>query len=113
MINFLKKNYFIFFIIFSGFPLFFIPNVWDGLISDYGFIKNNLSGIEAFYNEIGSPFQLVFFYIIYFLKKIIFLPHEFLFDVLTVITLVLFSYEIKKYSEVIFGLDNKWSNFRD
>ena len=87
-------NYFIVFIIFSGLPLFFIPNIWDGLIFDYGLIRGNLSGIEIFYKEIGSPFQLLFFYLVYFIKKIIFIPHEFLFDLFTVIILILFSFPI-------------------
>ena len=106
----LKKNYFIFFILFSGIPLFFINNVWDGLIFDYGFIKANLSGVETFYKEIGSPFQLVFFYLFFFIKNITYIPHEFLFDLFTVIILILFSFEIKKYSEIIFGLSDRWSN---
>ena len=108
--NLIKKNYFLIFIIFSGFPIFFIPNVWDATSFDYGFTINNLSGIESFYKEIGSPFQLIFIYIIFFLKNITNIPHEFLFDFLTVLTLILFSFEIKKYSENVFGLDNEWSN---
>tara|TARA_B100001079_G_C16404125_1_gene512850 strand:+ start:447 stop:1409 length:963 start_codon:yes stop_codon:yes gene_type:complete len=108
--SFIKKNYFIIFVIFSGIPVFFIPNVWDGLIFDYGFIIKNISGIEAFLKEIGSPFQLVFFYLIFFLKKITSISHEFLFDILTVITLILFSFEIKKYSQILFNFDNRWSN---
>ena len=110
MQEFAKKNYFIFFVLFSGIPLFFLPNVWDGLIFDYGLITENLSGIKTFYQEIGSPFQLFFFYLIFFIKKITFIPHEFLFDLFTIIVLILFSYEIKKYSTILFGLDNKWSN---
>ena len=67
--NLVKRNYFLIFIIFSGFPIFFIPNVWDATSFDYGFTINNLSGIETFYKEIGSPFQLIFIYIIFFLKN--------------------------------------------
>ena len=110
MTEFIKKNYFIIFIIFSGFPLFFLPNVWDGVTFDYGLIIGNLAGIETFYKEIGSPFQLLFFYLIFFIKKITFLPHEFLFDLFTIIFLILFSFEIKKYSLIVFGLDNKLGN---
>ena len=63
--SFVKKNYFIIFVIFSGIPVFFIPNVWDGLIFDYGFIIKNISGIEAFSSmpviisqEISAPSSL-------------------------------------------------------
>jgi len=110
MQEFIKKNYFVFFVLFSGIPLFFLPNVWDGVIFDYGLITENLSGIETFYKEIGSPFQLVFFYLVFFIKKITFIPHEFLFDLFTIIVLILFSLEIKKYSIIVFELDNKWGN---
>ena len=103
---FIKKNYFIIFVVFSGIPLFFIPNAWDGVIFDYGLIIENISGIEIFLKEIGSPFQLVFFYLIFFVKKITSISHEFLFDILTVITLILFSFEIKKYSQILFRLKN-------
>ena len=65
----IKENYFIIFIALSGFPIFFIPNFWDGLIYDYGFITENLSGIETFYKEIGSPFQLIFYYLIFFINN--------------------------------------------
>jgi len=107
---FIKKNYFIIFVVFSGIPLFFIPNAWDGVIFDYGLIIENISGIEIFLKEIGSPFQLVFFYLIFFVKKITSISHEFLFDILTVIILILFSFEIKKYSQILFNFDNRWSN---
>ena len=69
MQEFIKKNYFILFVLFSGIPLFFLPNVWDGVIFDYGLITENLSGIKTFYKEIGSPFQLIFFYLVFFIKK--------------------------------------------
>jgi len=110
MQDFAKKNYFLFFILFSGIPLFFLPNVWDGVIFDYGLLTENLSGIKTFYTEIGSPFQLIFFYLVFFIKKITFIPHEFLFDLFTIFVLILFSLEIKKYSIIVFGLDNKWGN---
>ena len=110
LINFLKKNYFISFIIFSGVPLFFIPNSWDGSVFNYGFILENFSGIKSFLTEIGSPFQLVFIYFIFLLKKLTLLPHEFLFDLFTSVILILFSFEIKKYAEIVFKLENKFSN---
>ena len=107
---FIKKNYFLFFIIFSGFPLFFIPNLWDGTIIDYAFTTKNLSGITSWFQETSSDFQLIILYLIFFLEKITYIPHEFLFDFFTIITLILFSFECKKYSEIIFGFGNKWSN---
>ena len=43
---------FIVFIVFSGIPIFLIPNLWDATSFDYGFLVEDLSGIKAFYNEI-------------------------------------------------------------
>ena len=105
-----EKNYYIIFSIFSGLPLFFIPNAWDPIMFDYGFIINDLSGVKAFYKEIGSPFQLFFLYLVYFIKNFTFLSHEFLFDLLTLVVLILFSFEVKKYSEIIFKIESKYSN---
>ena len=111
MSKLIKDNYFVIFAIISGFPLFFIPNVWDAVMFDYAFKTENLLGVEHFYKEIGSPFQLFFIYIIFFIQKITFLSHEFLFDFFTILILILFSFEIKKYSENVFGFDKLTSNF--
>ena len=61
MQEFIKKNYFVFFVLFSGIPLFFIPNVWDALIFDYGFLTENLSGTEVFFKNIGSHFEPMYY----------------------------------------------------
>ena len=111
MSKLIKDNYFVIFAIISGFPLFFIPNVWDAVMFDYAFKTENLLGVEHFYKEIGSPFQLFFIYIIFFIQKITFLSHEFLFDFFTILILILFSFEVKKYSENVFGFDKPTSNF--
>ena len=64
----IKENYFVVFVIFSGIPLFFLPNAWDALIIDYGFITENLSGVEIWYKESSSHFQLALLYLIFFLQ---------------------------------------------
>ena len=108
---FIKKNYFIVFVIFSGFPLFFLPDgYWDSAVIDYGFVTENFSGIEIWYREASSYFQLFLLYLIFFLQKITDIPHEFLLDIFTIIALILFSYEVKKYSEIVFEFNNKFSN---
>ncbi len=107
----LKKNYFIFFALLAGFPLFFIPNNWDGTIFAYGFLTENIGGIETWYKESSSNFQLMIVYILFFFKKLLNIHHEILFDFFTIATLILFSFEVKKYSEIFFLLENKWSNF--
>ena len=58
--TFIKRNYFVIFAIFSGIPIFFLPgSYWDAATLEYGFVKENLSGIEIWYREAGSYFQLV------------------------------------------------------
>ena len=77
-------------------PIFFLPgNYWDAATLEYGFVKENLSGIEIWYREAGSYFQLVLLNLIFLLYKFTFLSHDFLFDLLTVLSLILFCYEIK------------------
>jgi len=107
----LKNNYFIIFSIFAGIPIFFIPNSWDGEILAHGFQIENISGIEKWYKESSSNFQLILIQILFIIKKLFNINHEFLFDLFNIITLVLFSTEVKKHAEQFFSLDNKWSNF--
>ena len=67
-------------------PIFFLPgNYWDAATLEYGFVKENLSGIEIWYREAGSYFQLVLLNLIFLLYKFTFLSHDFLFDLLTVL----------------------------
>ena len=92
-------------------PIFFLPgNYWDAATLEYGFVKENLSGIEIWYREAGSYFQLVLLNLIFLLYKFTFLSHDFLFDLLTVLSLILFCYEIKKYAKTVFEFDNYLGN---
>ena len=63
MIHFLKKNYFIYFALLSGF-IFFLPDAWDGNIIDYGFETKDFSGIQTFLTEVTRYFDLALFQII-------------------------------------------------
>ena len=92
-------------------PLFIINNGWDGSIIDYGFSIGDLSGIKNFYFEISSNFQFYIIRFLYFLKIITNLPNELIFDLFTGIFLILFCYEVKRFSEKIFNLDKQHSLF--
>ena len=78
----LKNNYFIIFSIFAGIPIFFIPNSWDGEILAHGFQIENISGIETWYKESSSNFQLILIQILFIIKKLFNINHEFLFDLI-------------------------------
>ena len=107
----LIKNYFILFTIFAAIPIFFTPNTWDSAILLYAFDIENLNGVESWFKEAGIYFQFFVIQILFLIKKTLHINHEFLFDVFTIGSLILFTYEVKKYSEQFFSLDNKWSNF--
>ena len=107
----LNDNYFIYIIlIFVFIPLNYIPQLWDGVSISYGYETGNLSGIEISLTEVGRYMHIIFIYFINFLKQYTSLPAEIFLDNLTVIFLVLFCIEVKKYSELFFNLENKWSN---
>jgi len=109
-VNFIKKNYFLYFIILSAF-VFFIPDTHDGTILDYGFETKDFSGISTMFTEITRYFDYVLLKIIFKVCIFFDLPYQFIFDLITVIILILFSFEVKKYSEIVFKLDSFWSNF--
>ena len=56
--NFIKKNYFLYFIILSAF-VFFIPDTHDGTILDYGFETKDFSGISTMFTEITVKFLAI------------------------------------------------------
>ena len=108
----LNDNYFIYIILlFVLLPLNYIPQLWDGVSISYAFETGNLSGIEISLTEVGRYIHLYFFYFINFLTKYTTLTPEIIFDNLTIVFLILFCIEVKKYSEFFFNLEKKWSNF--
>jgi hypothetical protein len=70
-----------------------------------------LSGIENWYHESSSNFQFFIIEFLYFLKIITKLPNELIFDLFTIIFLILFCYEVKRFSEKTFNLDKQHSLF--
>lgn len=103
-LNYKNYYYLVFFL-----PIFFINNIWDGSIINYGFDINNLDGVKNWYWESSSNFQYYIIYSIYFLKKLSNLPSEFLFDTFTLIILYLFCLEICKYFKKIFNFNSKFN----
>ena len=96
----LNDNYFIYIILlFVLLPLNYIPQLWDGVSISYAFETENLSGIEISLTEVGRYIHLYFFYFINFLTKYTTLTPEIIFDNLTIVFLILFCIEVKKYSE--------------
>ena len=109
MIFFNNKNFFIFFIFIVHLPIFFINNIWDGAIVDYGFTIENLRGVQSWYSESSSNFQFYIIKLLFFVKNIMSLPNELIFDCFTLIFLFLFCLEVKKLSEKIFNFNKNYS----
>lgn len=86
-------------------PIFFINNSWDGSIIDYGFSIQDLSGIKIWYWESSSNFQFIIINFLFIIKNLLNFSNELIFDLFTIIFLVLFCYEIQKYAQRVFGLD--------
>ena len=107
----LNENYFIYFIlIFVFIPLNYIPQLFDGVFIDYTLETGNLNAIDFWYKDAS---RYVHFFIVYFiniLSKNTFLPAEIFLDNLAVLILILFCIEVKKYSKLLFDLEDRWCN---
>ena len=107
----LNENYFIYIIlIFIFLPINFIPQLFDGVSLDYAYDIGDMSTIEPLYKDAGRHFHFFVSYFIYLLSKYTSIPAEIFLDNLTVLILILFCIEIKKYSKLFFNLENKWAN---
>jgi len=107
----LNENYFIYIIlIFIFLPINFTPQLFDGVSLDYAYDIGDMSIIEPLYKDPSRHFHFFVAYFIYFLSKYTLIPAEIFLDNLTVLILILFCIEIKKYSKIFFNLENKWAN---
>ena len=107
----LNENYYIYVIlIFVFLPLNFLPQLFDGVLIDYVYKTQNIEAVSIWYKDASRHFHLLFIYLIDFLSKITSLQAEIFIDNLSVIFLILFCFEIKKYSKFLFGLNDKWAN---
>ena len=107
----LSENYYIYIIlIFIFIPINFIPQLFDGVFIDYAYEIEDPSAVEPLYKANARYFHLFFIYLVYFLAKYTSLPAEIFLDNLIIVFLILFCIEVKKYSKLFFGLENKWCN---
>ena len=87
-----------------------IPQIFDGVMINYAYDIEDLSSLNLLYLDVTRYFHLLFIYLIYFLAKYTSIPAEIFFDNLTIVFLVLFCIEVKKYSKLFFNLEDKWCN---
>ena len=107
----LNENYFIYVILFFVFlPLNFLPQLFDSVSIDYAYEIDDFAAIELWYKERSRHFSLIFFYFINFIVKYTSLSVEIFFDNLSILFLILFCIEVKKYSFLFFNLEKKWGN---
>ena len=107
----LNENYYIYVIlIFVLIPLNFLPSLFDGVIFDYSYEIRDITGLEQLYKDMSRHAHLLIIYFVYFLTKYTQLSAEIFIDNLTIIFLILFCIEVKKYSKLLFHLENKWCN---
>ena len=108
----LNENYYIYIIlIFVLIPINFLPQLFDGILITYAFESGNTKILfENMYYDVARPFHSYYINLIFTFAKHTLIPLELLLDNLIIFFFILFSIEIKKYSKIFFGLDNKWSN---
>ena len=105
-----EKYYIYIILVFLFIPINFVPQLFDGVIIDYAFKIGDLSALKVWYVERARHFHLLIILLIDFLIKYTFLKPEILFDGFSIIFLILFCGEVKKYSKFLFGLEKKWCN---
>ena len=83
----IKENYYIIYIIlvFLFIPIFFLPQLEDGVILEYAFKIGDLSALKYWYVERARQFHLLVILLIDFLTKYTFLKSEILFDSFSII----------------------------
>ena len=107
----LNENYYIYIIlIFVFIPISFLPQLFGGTLIEYAYETGDISALDNYYRERGRYFHLPFFYLVDFLAKYTLIPAGIFLDILITIFLILFCIEVKKYSKLLFNLENKWCN---
>ena len=108
MLN-INKKIIILFTTILIFPIFLIPNnTWDSVIFDYAFTINDISGIEGWYKESRLDFQLQIIKIFFFINQKFNISHELIFDIFSSLALILYIYEIKRFQNILLGIENRW-----
>ena len=107
----LNENYFIYFIlIFVFFPLNYIPQLFDGVYIDYAFETGNLKAIDFWYKDASRYVHFFIIYLVDIFAKNTSIPAEIFLDNLAVLVLILLCIEVKKYSKLLFDLEDRWCN---
>ena len=107
----LNENYFIYFIlIFVFFPLNYIPQLFDGVYVDYAFETGNLKAIDFWYKDASRYVHFFIIYLVDIFVKNTSIPAEIFLDNLAVLVLILLCIEVKKYSKLLFDLEDRWCN---
>ena len=107
----LNENYFIYFIlIFVFFPLNYIPQLFDGVYIDYALETGNLKAVDFWYKDASRYVHFFIIYLVDIFAKNTSIPAEIFLDNLAVLVLILLCIEVKKYSKLLFDLEDRWCN---
>ncbi len=111
LIKKLNDNYFIYAaFIFTYLPLFFLPQLFDGVSFLYIFENGSFDSLKLWFSEASRHIHLLVLSALFFLATYTPISSEFLFDIFALIILVLICFEVKVYSKFLFKLENKWCN---
>ena len=109
--NKLQNNYFIYFIlIFVFVPLNYIPQLYDSVMLNYALEIGKFKDMDFMFKDSTRYTYFFNIYLIEILSKNTSIPAEIFLDNLVVLILILFCIEVKKYSKLLFGLEDRWCN---
>ena len=107
----LNENYFIYFIlIFVFFPLNYIPQLFDGVHLDYALETGNLKAVDFWYKDASRYVHFFIVHLVDIFAKNTSIPAEIFLDNIAVLVLILLCIEVKKYSKLLFNLEDRWCN---
>jgi len=91
--------------VFFALPLLLITNdLWDGALVSYGFRIDDLSGIKVTYFESGWFLQYYLYKAVYILSGFIGISEEFIIKLLTILSVIGISIEVKRLSGYLFKI---------
>ena len=105
------NNYYLYSILFFIFlPLNLIDQHFDGILILHAFETNGVDVIYEWYRQAGRYLHQIPIYIVELINNFTKIDYEIVLDNFIILFLILFCLEIKKYSYILFNLEEKWCN---
>ena len=96
-------------IVFVFLPIYFLPDLWDGVINQFAFDIQNLEGLIPTYLQSGWYIEYLIIHLIYNLSLITNISANNLGDFFVLLLILGISFETFKLAKRYFNLENEWA----